>query len=900
MTSRRDIALSRRRFVGYLSTMDSSSAAPFGRRPWLLLWFTALVSLVAQLALCQFFTFGDRVPLSIDVDPSNLWKYAYHFPPTGEFLTLNWLGLPNLPPTLNPFSLAAATFSTWLFFTAYAPLVGTCALLAMAAFLRELELPRPAALFGGVIFAWQGDLLPFVFPGHYAYITTWPFFALGAWGALRAQRTGHWAWSLVAGACCGMMVGLQPDRGGMASLLVAFLYLAPALTKRAAWPATLRQLTLCAGLALLVSLAALLALFQSYIVGVKLGASSDREFTFALATQFSLGPLETLTYLVPGFFGWHSSNAGGPYWGWIGQTPGWQATHEGTRNLNLAVSTTGTVATTLALLGAWLLLPEGFLASVQRRAQATAKFLRLTRFASGEEIAPALFSERQVFFARVLLLLGAIALVLSWGYHTPFYRPLFALPLMDKWRDPLKWLEITNFALVTLAALGVQCLTRSLDPNGRPLRGPLQLFFALMTGLFGLALLLSWPLDLPLSASLDASGYEGPAIANIVSTLHAALAFACTLTALSWLALAGAWRAEWLRRGTIVNPWLQAQWRKMLAPEHLPATFAVVLALLGAVQLRWVAQAFIEPTSLARLTASNDLLESLTEEGPQVRVAVPAPQDPILNYYLQNQFAADHISSVDISAASRIPDDLNAFLGAFEGHPARLWLLAGVKNVAVAQGAVARLHQDPELAAHMTGANGYTLAEADTGNGQPTHALVQLKDSLAKATFVPNAEIISDDTALLKRLVDPAWNPRGSVLLSTAPTFARTTANQPATTPATVDVPVYTPNQIRVEITAPSAGYLLINDKFDPDWEATVNGARTPLLRADYLLRALPVAAGKSEIVLRYVAHYRVAGLRIPVVAMNLFSDGVMLAAWIVAGVALGWRRRTSSEERTV
>jgi hypothetical protein len=41
-----------------------------------------------------------------------------------------------------------------------------------------------------VIFAWQGDLLPFVYPGHYAYITTWPFFAIGAWGALRAQRTG--------------------------------------------------------------------------------------------------------------------------------------------------------------------------------------------------------------------------------------------------------------------------------------------------------------------------------------------------------------------------------------------------------------------------------------------------------------------------------------------------------------------------------------------------------------------------------------------------------------------------------------------------------------------------------------------------------------------------------------
>ena len=71
--------------------------------------------------------------------------------------------------------------------------MATLALLAMAAFLRELELPRPAALFGGVIYAWQGDLLTFVYPGHYAYIATWLFFAIAAWGALRAQRTRHWA-----------------------------------------------------------------------------------------------------------------------------------------------------------------------------------------------------------------------------------------------------------------------------------------------------------------------------------------------------------------------------------------------------------------------------------------------------------------------------------------------------------------------------------------------------------------------------------------------------------------------------------------------------------------------------------------------------------------------------------
>ena len=397
--------------------MESPENPHVGQGRWTSLWVVALVSLLAQLWLCQFFSFGDQVPASIDVNPSNLWKNAYHFPPVGSFLVLNWLGVANPPLSLNPFS-AAANLPAWWFFTAYAPLVGTCSLLAMAIFLRELELPRPAAIFGGVVYAWQGDLLPFIYPGHYAYITTWPFFALAAWGALRAQRLRHWAYALISGVSCGLMVGLQPDRGAIASLLIAALYLAPVLGPEGGWRAPLRHLALCAGAALLVSLAPLLALFQGNIVGVKLGGETDRERTYDLVTQFSLGPAETLTYLTPGFFGWFTGSPDSPdasYWGWIGEPRHWPKDQQGEKNLNLAISTTGTVATVLALIGAILLLPG-----------------RL-----GGVLGPGDVSPRQRLYGRLLLVLGVVTLVLAWGWHTPFYRPLFALPLMDKWRNPL-------------------------------------------------------------------------------------------------------------------------------------------------------------------------------------------------------------------------------------------------------------------------------------------------------------------------------------------------------------------------------------------------------------------------------------------------------------------------------
>lgn len=844
--------------------------------PWISLWVVALVSLLAQLGLCQFFSFGDRVPISIDINPCNLWKVAYHFPPTGTFQVLNWLGIPYFPQTLQPLSLASALLSTWWFFTCYAPIVATFSLLAMAAFLRELELSRPAAIFGGVIYAWQGDILPFVYPGHFSYMATWPFFALAAWGALRSERTGQWAYALISGAACGLMVGLptNADRGSIASILIGVLYLAAifrGLPTRRTWAdhlAAFLPLLLCVAIAALVALAPLLALYKGNIENVKIAGVTDREQTFKLVTQFSLGPWESLTYLAPGFFGWHMNNPTGPYWGWIGEWPDWPEHHQGTRNLNLAISTTGTVATLLALIGALLLVGKGL-------------------------VGPAHVTTRQRFFGRVLLAAGLVALILSWGWHTPLYHPLFALPLMDKWRNPLKWLEMTNFALVALSAIGLQHLIASLE-SAAPETGVLRRRLIWLTHgaaiLLGLALLLSFPLGLFLGTRLQADGFDPSLIGSMLSTMHNSLLYAWVLVVLLCLILRGLWKPQALRNWTFgVNPLVQRIWLRMLEPEYLPLTLGLALALLAAVQLGWVATQFIQPAPLEALTMSNPLLEALRGEGDTVRVSV-AVQDPVLNQLVQNQFAAMNISCLDISAASRIPNDLNAFFGSLENDEARLWLLAGVKNVVVPEAGLGQMREDTNVAPNIDHADGYTL-EQTASPDLPSHALVGMKDYLAKATFVPGVEFLPSDEAMLKRLRDPAWNPRESILLerpaevSVPPSLTATGA------PKGVVLKSYTPQEINLEAQTTRSGFVLINDQFDPDWEVTVNGRKVPLLRADYILRAVAIPEGRSEIALHYVAHYKLAGTKPTAEAMTLLSDGIMLGAWLIAGISI-WRQR--------
>jgi hypothetical protein len=854
--------------------MKSSDSASTKPGPWASLWVVALVSLLAQLGLCQFFSFGERVPVSLDVNPSNLWKLAYHFPPEGTFHVLNWLGIAYLPQALQPLSVAAANLSPWCFFTMYAPLMATLALLAMAAFLRELELSRPAAIFGGVIFAWQGDLLPFVYPGHYAYMAMWPFFAVAAWGALRSDRTGHWAYALISGASCGLMVSLQADRGAIDSLLIGALFLAAFFrqpTSRQGWE-RLALLALCVGVAMLVALAPLMALFKTNIEGVKIAGVDDRDQTYKLVTQFSLAPVETLTYLVPGFFGWHMNHPSGVYWGWIGEWPDWPKHHEGSRNLNLAISTIGTVATVLALIGSGLLMWDGM-------------------------FGPARLTGRQRFYGRVLLVLGVITLVLSWGWHTPLYRPLFALPLMDKWRNPLKWLEITSLALVVLSAIGMEHLLASLDadaPGAKLVQNRLGWFTLGMTILTAVGLAISYPASIVLSAVLQKEEFDPPALAGIMSTMHTSIFCALATLTVFCVILRALWRPEPMRGWTLVNPLMHRAWKKMLLPEHLPLTLALSLAALAALQLGWVSNQFIQPIPLKDLTETNPLLEALQAEGDTVRCSVVA-QDPVLNQLLQNQFTAMDISCLDISAASRIPDDLNTFLQTLDSEQAQLWFLAGVKNVVVPEAGLDQMRQDAGVAANIDHANGYTLAPTPSP-AVPSHAMVGMKDYLAKVTLVPQAETFTTDDALLARLKDLTWNPRQSILLKAGHKLLLT--GEPGGDASATDeteLKTYSTTRIEVAVRSARGGYLLVDDQYDPDWRVQVNGHAAELLRADYILRAVQVPAGNSTVTMNYVAHYHVAGLSPSAGAVHELSDGAMLAAWLVAGFAL-WRKKPEKD----
>jgi hypothetical protein len=60
------------------------------------------------------------------------------------------------------------------------------------------------------------------------------------------------------------------------------------------------------------------------------------------------------------------------------------------------------------------------------------------------------------------------------------------------------------------------------------------------------------------------------------------------------------------------------------------------------------------------------------------------------------------------------------------------------------------------------------------------------------------------------------------------------------------------PNRLEVDVDAPAPGLLVVNEVFDPYWRAAVDGRAAPVLRANYLLRGVPVPAGRHRVALVY------------------------------------------------
>ena len=136
---------------------------------------------------------------------------------------------------------------------------------------------------------------------------------------------------------------------------------------------------------------------------------------------------------------------------------------------------------------------------------------------------------------------------------------------------------------------------------------------------------------------------------------------------------------------------------------------------------------------------------------------------------------------------------------------------------------------------------------------------------LPRAFVVHRAEVVSDDLSAQRALA--TLDPRTSVLVEHPLALAMpdtAQAFEPATVMATER------DHMAIEATSSTPGVLVVSEAHYPGWTATVDGAPTELLRVNYALRGVALAAGTHHVELRYRSAPLERGIALSLIALAI------------------------------
>jgi hypothetical protein len=497
-----------------------------------------------------------------------------------------------------------------------------------------------------------------------------------------------------------------------------------------------------------------------------------------------------------------------------------------------------------------------------------------------------LASDRRRKFASGAALL---LLLLAFGRFTPLYRwSLWVVPVLRLVRFPIKLLIPAVFFTALLAGWGIDVMRGrdALSPRrSRKVAGTLLL----LASVLGLLWVVSWLVPDLVGAPArwilfrTASTWGGTSSAAITpSALRDASGF--FLSMLRWqlpglvgFALgAGLWvrgfgRGErWARQalpvallmglGELVlvnysaNPTVPRSFYAYhppvldhFEPSPMPYRYADVF---GSSPLASApAQALEEPLDFASIPGAKDLSEPAQSEF----------QERLLLEHGGMLEKAEGISNVD-------PD------WSFPVSLYRFWVFALHKAPDPAQASC--LFGRGNVRYQILGATGNfgTLREiTPVFDGTPHPGYLYANRCYTPRAFVAGTAVYSpqpDET--LARLSDPAFDATGEVLLaSKADVAPAPSLPGPA---GHVESFLRQPNRVTLRVNLLRPGYVVLLDRYDPNWRARLDGREVKILRADHLFRAVRAGAGQHELRFYYRQRGLALGLAVSLGALLLWA----------------------------
>jgi hypothetical protein len=807
-------------------------------------WPGIVLALLAVLLVCFYRSFQPGQILFSSDGPLGANAAAASALPAG-FLgmwhDLNWVGGYSGSAFPSTTFLLLWLLGPLLFAKFYAPLA--LGLLGLSAwlFFRQLGFRPVVCLLGGLAAALNSDFFSYACwgLGMHTLGVAGTFLALAA--LVTPASRHHWLKAALAGAGVGLGVMEGYDSGAILSLYVAafVLFLRWGQEGRAARRigAGILHTGLVAATAAFVAAQALTTLVGTQVQGVA-GMQQDtqtRQQRWDEATTWSLPKSETLRTVIPGLFGYRMyAMDGSDYWGRVGETPGMPGTrHSGAGHY------AGVLVVLLAFWG----------------------FLQSLRPANRTVLLP---NERRAvwFWAAATL----VSLLLAWGRHAPFYQIFYALPYASTIRNPVKFLHPFSLGLVILFAYGAEAWWRSHARTASAALGSVWARFQ------------AW--------------WQGASLFDRRSVSGGALLLGAA--ALAWLVYASS-RGELEAHLTRVhNPdlagaiagfsILEFGWSVLFLALTVALLTAGLAGLLGGERTRWAGWTFglllvldlvranlpwVQYWDFAEKYAPQPVSERLRERAYEHRLAIlpfelgrehALLQQLYRAEWLQHGFRYYDIQSLDDVQDPRPPADKVAYRTAFLGRNLagllRLWELTNTRYLLGLSGLAEGLNQQADATRRpFREVFPFGLAQEHAGgairvvtNVPGPFALIEFTAALPRARLYTRWETLEDPQAL-ERLADPAFDPTQTLLLAPGPDVPPPTA---ATNAPLVLEPVeflsYAPKRLVLRARTTTPAILLLNDKHDPGWRVTRNGTPQPLLRANYLMRAVALPAGEHTL----------------------------------------------------
>ena len=150
---------------------------------------------------------------------------------------------------------------------------------------------------------------------------------------------------------------------------------------------------------------------------------------------------------------------------------------------------------------------------------------------------------------------------------------------------------------------------------------------------------------------------------------------------------------------------------------------------------------------------------------------------------------------------------------------------------------------------------------------------------LPRSFIVHRARMVGTEDEALAALQSPDLDLGAEIVLEEAPPADFAALLEPAAQ-ATAEITRYDPNRVTVTASTSADGFLFLSDRYDPGWKAYVDGVQTKVYRADYVFRAVYLAAGQHQVDFVYAP--RSFALALPISLLAGLGLTILLASpWL-------------------